>query len=253
VTALRPYVVLSCAMSADGYIDDATEQRLLLSNDADFDRVDAVRASSDAILVGAETIRRDNPRLLVRSEGRRSDRARRGLPPSPAKITVTRSGELDPVSAFFTAGEAEIPRLVYCPPETSGIAAARLTGLAGTEVVTSETGGLAAVLSDLARRGVGRLLVEGGSTILTQLLVGGLADELQLAVAPFFVGDAAAPRFVGEAKFPFNSGHRMSLADVTQIGDVAVLRYLMTSGRHGDERQAATQIGRVPPGAYGGA
>ena len=55
----RPYVVLSAAMSADGYIDDATDNRLLLSNDADFDRVDAERAASDAILVGANTIRRD--------------------------------------------------------------------------------------------------------------------------------------------------------------------------------------------------
>ncbi|SNQ49790.1 2,5-diamino-6-ribosylamino-4(3H)-pyrimidinone 5'-phosphate reductase (fragment) [Frankia canadensis] len=64
----RPYVLLSCAMSVDGYIDDATSARLLLSNDEDFDRVDEARASCDALLVGAETIRRDNPRLLVRSQ-----------------------------------------------------------------------------------------------------------------------------------------------------------------------------------------
>jgi len=67
----RPYVVLSCAMSVDGYIDDASPERLHLSNDADFDRVDAERASCDAILVGANTIRRDNPRLLIRDPRRR--------------------------------------------------------------------------------------------------------------------------------------------------------------------------------------
>jgi 5-amino-6-(5-phosphoribosylamino)uracil reductase len=78
--------------------------RLLLSNDADFDRVDAERAASDAILVGANTIRRDNPRLLVRSEARRADRARRGLTTSPAKATVTASGELSRDSQFFSAG-----------------------------------------------------------------------------------------------------------------------------------------------------
>ncbi|WP_026412881.1 dihydrofolate reductase family protein [Actinomadura oligospora] len=54
-------MLLSCAASVDGYIDDATEERLLLSNDEDFDRVDDVRASVDAILVGANTIRKDNP------------------------------------------------------------------------------------------------------------------------------------------------------------------------------------------------
>ena len=65
--AERPYVLLSVAMSVDGCIDDATDTRLILSNDADLDRVDEVRAGSDAILVGAGTIRRDNPALLVRA------------------------------------------------------------------------------------------------------------------------------------------------------------------------------------------
>jgi riboflavin biosynthesis pyrimidine reductase len=51
----RPYTLLGCGMSIDGYIDIATDERLVLSNDADLDRVDAVRADSDAILVGAAT------------------------------------------------------------------------------------------------------------------------------------------------------------------------------------------------------
>ena len=76
--AERPYTVLSCGMSIDGYLDSATEQRLLLSNEADFDRVDAVRAACDAILVGAATVRNDNPRLLVRSAARRAARVARG-------------------------------------------------------------------------------------------------------------------------------------------------------------------------------
>ena len=67
--AERPYTLLSCGMSIDGYLDGATEERLLLSNDADLDRVDAVRAACDAILVGAATVRNDNPRLLVREPG----------------------------------------------------------------------------------------------------------------------------------------------------------------------------------------
>ena len=72
----RPYTLLSCGMSIDGYLGSARPRRLELSNDADFDRVDAVRASCDAILVGAATVRTDNPRLLVRSKTRREDRDR---------------------------------------------------------------------------------------------------------------------------------------------------------------------------------
>ena len=90
--AERPYVLLSCSMSIDGYVDGVTDERLLLSNDADFDRVDGVRAACDAILVGARTIRRDNPRLLVRSEARRAQRVANGLHPTPIKVTVLYPG-----------------------------------------------------------------------------------------------------------------------------------------------------------------
>ena len=72
----RPYTLLSCGMSIDGYIDTATDERLVLSNDADLDRVDAVRADSDAILVGAATVRNDNPRLLVRAPSLATSAAR---------------------------------------------------------------------------------------------------------------------------------------------------------------------------------
>src|SRR3954470_20069242 len=106
----RPYTVLSCSVSLDGYLGDH-KPRLALSNDADFDRVDEVRASSDAILVGAVTVRTDNPRLLVRSRARREGRTARGLAASPMKITVTGRADLDPRSNFFTAGDAE--KLVY--------------------------------------------------------------------------------------------------------------------------------------------
>src|SRR5680860_1417980 len=93
--AERPYTLLSCGISIDGYLGGASEKRLLLSNDADLDRVDAVRAASDAILVGAATVRNDNPRLLVRAQARRRARVARGLRPSPIKVTVTRGAQLD--------------------------------------------------------------------------------------------------------------------------------------------------------------
>ena len=97
----RPHVILSAAMSLDGHLDDTTPDRLMLSDEADFDRVDALRAASDAIMVGAETIRRDDPRLLVRDPERRADRVRRGLAEHPVKVTVTGAGALDPSRALL--------------------------------------------------------------------------------------------------------------------------------------------------------
>ena len=124
----RPYTLLSCGMSIDGYLGSATAPRLALSNDADFDRVDAVRASCDAILVGAATVRNDNPRLLVRSKTRRDERTARGLAPSPIKVTVTDRVELDACADFFTTGDTE--KLVYCPSPRVPEARSRLGSVA---------------------------------------------------------------------------------------------------------------------------
>lgn len=218
-----PYVVLKCATSLDGYLDDAGPARLILSSAEDFERVDEVRASCDAILVGAGTVRADDPRLLIRSEQRRRQRALRGLPSDPAKATLTRSGKLSPDAQFFTAGDG--PKLVYC---SAGAAGALRTNLGGrAEVVSLGEGDLTFVLGDLAGRGVGRLLVEGGSSMSTAFLTAGLVDELQVSIAPFFVGEAAAPRFVKPGVFPHDRNARMRLKSVEQLGDVALLTFAL--------------------------
>jgi riboflavin-specific deaminase-like protein len=226
----RPYTLLSCSVSLDGYLGDQTP-RLALSNDADFDRVDEVRASCDAIMVGASTVRTDNPRLVVRSRERREQRRARGLAPSPKKITVTERLDLDARSNFFTAGEAE--KLVYTSSPRVADAEARL-GPVATIVDGGRQVQMRRLSEDLADRGVGRLMVEGGGIVHTQFLSADLVDELQLVVAPFFVGDSSAPRFVSDASFPWNPGRRATLAEVRQIGDVVLLRYALSS-RYRDE------------------
>jgi 5-amino-6-(5-phosphoribosylamino)uracil reductase len=225
-----PYVVLSCAVSVDGYIDDAGPARLLLSNDADLDRVDGERAAADAILVGAGTVRADDPRLLVRSPARREERVRRGRPASPLRVVLTGSGNLDPSSRLFATGGAE--RLVYCPAAVAPALRERL-GASATVAAAGDPVALSAVLEDLAGRGVRRLLVEGGSEVHTRFLAEDLADELQLAVAPFFVGGRGAPRFVGDAAFPHDAGHRMTLAEARPVGDVVLLRYALSERARG--------------------
>ncbi|HEX6150442.1 RibD family protein [Nocardioides sp.] len=221
----RPYTILSCGVSIDGYLDAATPERLMLSNEDDLRRVDAVRAEADAILVGAETVRHDNPRLLVRDEQLRECRRARGLSEQPMKITVTRGGRLDPAAHFFTTGDCE--KVVYCHNGAVAEARARLGAVAA--VVDAGDGvEMFDLAHDLWRRGVRRLMVEGGGQIHTQFLTAGLADELHLVVAPFFVGDPRAHRFVGAGAFPWHAGHRARLAETRQMGDVVLLRYAFT-------------------------
>ena len=227
----RPYTLLSCSVSLDGYLGDQTP-RLALSNEADFDRVDEVRASCDAIMVGAVTVRTDNPRLLVRSQARRDERTARGLAAVADEDHRDRAG--GPRRALELlhhrrGREARLhlePRGWPTPARGSGrwrrsSTAAGACGCAGS-ARTSPT-----AASE-------RLMVEGGGVVHTQFLADDLVDELQLVVAPFFVGDSSAPRFVSDGRFPWNAGRRATLAEVRQIGDVVLLRYAL-SPRFRDE------------------
>lgn len=218
---IRPYVLLSVATSIDGYIDDTSPDRLLLSNQADFDRVDQVRAESDAILIGAGTMRADNPRLLVNSEERRAARVAAGKPAYPLKVTISASGDLDPELKFWHHGDGKV---AYTTDAGAEKLRERLAGLADV-VSLGESVDFGRLLDDLGKRGVRQLMVEGGGSIHTAFLSQDLADELHLAIAPLLVGQADAPQFLSPAKYPGGSTSRMRLLEARTIGDVVLLRY----------------------------
>jgi riboflavin-specific deaminase-like protein len=217
----RPHVLLSVATSIDGYIDDTSPDRLYLSNAEDFDRVDQVRADSDAILVGAGTIRVDNPRLIVKSETRRAERAARGEPEYPLKVTVTGSGKLDPGLKFWHHGDK---KAAYTTDAAAPQLREQLDGLADV-VSLGAAVDFGALLDDLGERGVRRLMVEGGGSIHTAFLSAGLVDEIHLAIAPIVVGDDAAPRFLNPTIYPGAPHRRMRLIETRPIGDTVLLRY----------------------------
>jgi 5-amino-6-(5-phosphoribosylamino)uracil reductase len=209
---------MSVAMSVDGCIDDRSPRRLVLSDEADLDEVDELRAGCDAIMVGANTVRRDNPRLLIRSVERQERRVAAGRSRHPLRVTVSAGGRLDPSSAFFCGPG---PALVYSSAAGSAAsssrdAAGRGAGLGSvTWVPLSDLPGM---LADLRRRGVSRLLVEGGQRLNSSLLAAGVVDELRLAIAPMLIGDPLAPRVAAGA-------FDLRLRGVRTVGRMAVLDY----------------------------
>jgi 5-amino-6-(5-phosphoribosylamino)uracil reductase len=105
--------------------------------------------------------------------------------------------------------------------------------------------GLRAILDDLFHRGVRRLLVEGGARLGREFLADGLVDELQLVVAPFFVGAAAAPRFADPAVYPQDQARPMRLAEVRRLDDVVLIRYLL-GGEAADGEPGERGVGDIP-------
>ncbi|MBI4030628.1 MAG: dihydrofolate reductase family protein [Proteobacteria bacterium] len=175
-------IILSCAMSADGYLDDSSPRRLILSSPEDLAEIQKLRASCDAILVGAETVRKDNPSLCTRDEQARQERIDRGLPPDPVKVVLTSSGDMDPSSRFFMKGNGK--KIVYHTKKKNNLLLPQATPV--------HVDSLIGLIADLENRNMGRLLVEGGARTLTQFLEAGLFDEARVAVAPIKLGSKGA-------------------------------------------------------------
>lgn len=154
VTGL-PLVIAKCGMSLDGRITRLPNEGAWITGERARDHARKLRAEVDAILVGAETVRVDNPRLTVRP-------GRPGVP-QPWRIVLTRSGNLPPQAHLFTDGHRD-RTLVY------------------------RGRGLRAVLRDLGRRQVTSVLIEGGMEVLGEAFDRRLVDCVQFYAAPLLLG-----------------------------------------------------------------
>lgn len=105
-----------------------------------------LRAACDAILVGAETIRRDNPSLLVGDEVLRRERIDRGLPSNPVKVTLTASCRLSPEANFFTRGDQE--KIVFTSCSDPGPLRQVATVIPAAEITA------ALIVTELEKRGL---------------------------------------------------------------------------------------------------
>jgi len=113
----RPYVILNVAASVDGKIDTFQRRGAAISSERDRERVDALRASVDAVMVGGHTVADEDPRLTVKSPALRAARLARGEPENPAKVAVTSSHlRLNRSGRFVTAGPARVIVFIAAPP-----------------------------------------------------------------------------------------------------------------------------------------
>jgi 2,5-diamino-6-(ribosylamino)-4(3H)-pyrimidinone 5'-phosphate reductase len=188
----RPVVVINVAATVDGKIDTVERRGAAISSDADRARVDRLRASVDAVMVGGRTLLGEDPRLLVRSAELREERLRLGLTENPAKVGIVSRLAFAPEARFLSAGPARI--ILFTPVGLPKLEIEPLRQL-GVEVYAVGEGrvDLEAALRTLAGLGIRRVLVEGGGSLNFELLRLGLVDELEVYVAPLVFGGATAP------------------------------------------------------------
>jgi 2,5-diamino-6-(ribosylamino)-4(3H)-pyrimidinone 5'-phosphate reductase len=213
---------MNVAATADGKIDTFERRGAAISSARDKERVDRLRADSDAIMVGGRTLHDEDPKLTVKSEVLRAKRTARGLPENPAKVGVASQLALKPGCRFLTAGPAR--RLLFTTSQTQAAEIARLQ-LAGAEVFVQpgERVDLEQVLATLKDNGIERLIVEGGATLNFELLRLGLTDELTLYIAPTVFGGETAPTLAGGAGLTDRAPIRLDLQKAEQWEDGGVL------------------------------
>ncbi len=219
-------VIVSAAISVDGYLDDTSPERLMLSSPEDWEEVRKIRSECDAILVGAETIRKDNPSLITKSKEFIERRKQEGKCRDPIKVTITATGNISSQCNFFKKGDCQ--KIVYCAHSIQKEKYEELKKVAIVKKFKTDNITAYQIVTDLESRGVKSLLVEGGSSTLTMFFTENVVDEFRLAVAPFFVGENNAPRLVHSGIFPFNKDNRMKLKKTKILGNVAVLYFKLT-------------------------
>jgi diaminohydroxyphosphoribosylaminopyrimidine deaminase / 5-amino-6-(5-phosphoribosylamino)uracil reductase len=192
----RPFVIAKCGMSLDGRLTRPAGESSWITGTFARRHAHRLRAQVDAILVGAETVRSDNPRLTVRGV--------RGAP-QPWRVVLTGSGGL-PRRAYLFSDEFSSRTLIY------------------------QREPLAAVLADLGKRGVTSVLIEGGGNVLGQAVDARLIDKVQLYLGPMLTGGPVIA-FPGRGAETAGSALRLRRISYGRIGQsVCITAYSEISG-----------------------
>src|SRR5213082_3659429 len=187
----EPFVIAKCGMSLDGYLTRPAGETRWLTSESSRAHAHQLRALVDAILVGAETIRRDNPRLTVRRGPRRTQ---------PWRVILTKSGRLPQNATIFRDSKKE-RTLVY------------------------RNRSLRAILRDLGRREITSVLIEGGGNVLSQALDQRLIDKVQIYIAPLFAGGGVLA-FGGKGAASTQQSLRLDSPRYQRIGqDICITGY----------------------------
>jgi diaminohydroxyphosphoribosylaminopyrimidine deaminase/5-amino-6-(5-phosphoribosylamino)uracil reductase len=211
LTQSRPLVTLKIAQSRDGKTIRTNGDKWITGEEARrFGHL--LRAKHDAILIGIGTALADDPELTCRLPGLENR--------SPLRIVLDTDLRL-PVHSKLAASARQVPVLVMTAAQ--GGDALRAQGVEIAEIAKNDSGGLdlAAVLGELARRGITRLLIEGGPTVASAFLAAGLVDRLEIFTAPHALGDGGSGVVEGLARTCGDA----ALMDRQRLGDDVLETY----------------------------
>lgn len=224
-TADRPFVTLNMAMTADGKITSSRREYPNFTSAVDRTTMDRIRAECDAIVVGAGTLRADDPPMGVRDPAMRAYRRSLGKSSPLVNVVVTASADLDPSASFFDP-EREERVIVATVTDAPDDSVTRLERVATVWRSGERRVDVVALADRLGREfGVDRLLLEGGGELNWEFVDAGLLDEVHVTIAPALLGGREAPTWLEGSGLPMDVQVRLTLEDVVREGDELFCRY----------------------------
>jgi 5-amino-6-(5-phosphoribosylamino)uracil reductase len=218
----RSGVTVFCnfAVSLDGKIAAADRTGAGFSSREDRRRMDGIRARADLIVVGAETVRRDDPPFHVRDAARAAARAAEGRRPTPDLCVLTRSGRLDSRLKIFHQSRHRV--LIASPAPFAPPAGARAEVL---HLEVADPPALRSLLARFAELGYRQILVEGGGRTNALFFEAGAVDEVYLTLCPVVLGGATAPTPADGAGLPPGAPAGFDLVALDRAGHELFLHY----------------------------
>ena len=222
----RPFTFINSAMSADGKISTKERKQVRISGDVDFDRMDELRASSDAVMVGIGTVLADDPSLTVKSEERREKRKDNGYEENPIRIVVDSKARTPIDADIFKKGEGT--RVVAVSRSAPRERVKALEEMAVVIVAGEDKVDLIELVVRLKEMGIDRLMIEGGAGLNWGMLSCGLVDEIYSFVGNLLIGGTASPTLVDGMGFKENEIMGLEFVSCERMDDGVVLKWRVT-------------------------
>lgn len=213
-------------MSADGKISTWQRRQVRISGSIDFERVDQLRASSDAVMVGIGTLLADDPSLTVKSAQRREQRKAEGLDENPIRVVIDSQARTPIDADIFKKGEGQRIIVVSSSAPYNKVEALRKKSRV---IITGEKKvDLPRAMEELYRLGIKNLMVEGGATLNWAMLSGGLVDEIYTFVGNIIIGGQMAPTLVDGEGFTEANILPLELLSAEKIENGILLKWKVT-------------------------
>ena len=223
--AARPFVTVNFAVTADGKISTRKRTPSDFSTPGDKRRLLEIRATCDAILVGARTLASDTMSMGLPADDLKAARVKQGKPTHPWRVIVSNSGKFSPELKVFHTPKLPTP-IVFTTRAMPSRSITALASLCDLYLHLSEKVNLRAMLMTLREDyGVKRVVCEGGGTLLHALLADDLVDELHVTMCPRVFGGTKAPTMTGAGTSFLPASVALKLDHFEPMGDELFTRW----------------------------